>query len=160
AMRTYHRIVMDRKAAEGQVVLEYGSTNPVEESNVQPVGWCLDAWTLGMDGVIPWQTIGRAVSWTQADPLSLFYPTIPGVAGPVPSIRLKAYRRGQQDVEYLSLLCQLRGEPRAIFAPRVREALRLSAERRGTGVTGLDDAGLVHFADLKPADAWALRVRV
>jgi hypothetical protein len=160
AMRTYHRIVMDRKEAEGQVVLEYGSTNPVEESNVQPVGWCLDAWTLGMDGVIPWQTIGRAISWTQGDPLSLFYPAIPRVAGPVPSIRLKAYRRGQQDVEYLTLLSQLRGEPRALFAPRVREALRLSAERRGTGATGVDDAGLVHFADLKPADAWALRVRV
>src|SRR5262249_6527717 len=33
AMRPYHRIVMDRKEAERQVVVEYGSANPVEEPN-------------------------------------------------------------------------------------------------------------------------------
>ena len=74
AMRTYPRLVFERKRAFGEIVLEYGSTNPVEGSNLQPVGWCLDAWSLGADGVLPWQTVGNAESWEQADELSLFYP--------------------------------------------------------------------------------------
>ena len=52
-MRDYPRLVFDRKRALGEIVLEYGSTNPIEGSNVQPVAWCLDVWSLGADGVIP-----------------------------------------------------------------------------------------------------------
>ena len=75
AMREYPRLVFDRKRTLGEIVLEYGSTNPIEGSNLQPAAWCLDVWSLGADGVIPWQTIGNAESWNQADELSLFYPT-------------------------------------------------------------------------------------
>jgi hypothetical protein len=161
AMRSYRRIVLDRKAAQGQLVVEYGSTNAVEESNLQPVGWSLDAWALGTDGVLPWQTVGTASSWSKADTLSLFYPDSHGrAAAPVPSVRLKAYRRGQQDVEYLTLLAQLRREPRWALGSRIREALRLTARRQGTGFAGGEDAGVIHFARLRPEDVWALRVRL
>jgi Domain of unknown function (DUF4091) len=156
AMREYRRIVLDRKEAEGQVVIEYGSANAIEESNMQGVGWCLDAWSLGVDGVLPWQTIGRAESWTSADPLALFYPSRAG-GEPSPSIRLKAYRRGQQDVEYLTLLGQLQGEPRWMLGRRVREELKLAGERK---TSGADDAGRVGYASLRPQDEWALRMRL
>ena len=53
---------------------------------------------------------GNAGSWDRADELALFYPAWrtsrdkrSGAGPPIPSIRLKAYRRGQQDVEYLTL---------------------------------------------------------
>ena len=121
-MRAYPRLVFERKRTLGEIVLEYGSTNAVEGSNVQPAAWCLDAWSLGADGVIPWQTVGNSDSWKQADELALFYPHPaqdgPGRSGPgeqptpIPSIRLKSYRRGQQDVEYLTLWSQLHGQPR------------------------------------------------
>ncbi len=156
AMRDHHRIVLDRKAAEGQVVVEYGTANAIEESNLQAVGWSLDAWSLGVDGVLPWQTIGRAESWTTGDPLALFYPSREG-GGPSPSIRLKAYRRGQQDVEYLTLLGQLQGEPRWATGRRVRDELKLSASRTSSGG---EDAGRVGYARLRPQDEWALRNRV
>jgi hypothetical protein len=161
AMRPYNRIVLDRKQAEGQIVLEYGSSNPIEEANVQPLAWCIDSWSLGSDGVVPWQTIGTDESWRQADPLSLFYPSRAGDdAEPIPSIRLKAYRRGQQDVEYLTLLAQHLREPRWAISQRVREALRLSGVRRGTGFSDGEDAGVVQFGKLRPQDVWALRVQV
>ena len=147
---------MDRKAAEGQIVIEYGGSNPIEESNMQPVGWSLDAWSLGCDGVLPWQTIGTGDSWKTADPLALFYPSRTGGL-PIPSIRLKAYRRGQQDVEYLTLIAAQNREPRWAIGGRVREALRLSGERKSAGG---EDAGLIQFAGLKPQDEWALRVRI
>jgi Domain of unknown function (DUF4091) len=159
AFRPYHRIVMDRKAAQGQVVLEYSSANPIEESNIHAVGWSLDAWSLGADGVLPWQTIGTGASWREADPLSLFYPGNRG-REPVPSVRLKAYRRGQQDVEYLTLLALTTGEPRWSVAQRVREALMLAGERGGSGLAAAEDAGLLRFRTLRPQDAWRLRTRV
>jgi hypothetical protein len=162
AMRSYPRIVFDRKRSEVQIVLEYGSTNPVEESNMQPLGWCLDAWSRGTDGVVPWQTVGRGESWQRGDRLSLFYPGKAVGAAPVASVRLKAYRRGQQDVEYLTLLSQLTGQPRWAMGQRVREALRLSAERSATEAagTGVEDAGMIRYANLRPQEAWALRVRL
>jgi hypothetical protein len=154
ALRGYQRMVMDRKEANGEVVIEYAGSNPIEEANTQPVGWSLDSWSLGSDGVLPWQTLGGAASWKKADEQALFYP----VDGrePVPSVRLKAFRRGQQDVEYLTLLAQTSGEPRWAIGEKVREALHLAAVRKGEG----EDAGLIHYGKLLPQELWALRVRV
>jgi hypothetical protein len=160
AMRQYHRLVFDRKKANGELVIEYGGSNAIEDSNMQAVGWTLDSWALGSDGVLPWQTVGNGDSWRKADSLALFYPgRNAGEREPIPSIRLKAYRRGQQDVEYLTLLSQVKGEPRWALGQRVREALRLTAMRKGTGFVG-EDAGVVDFAQLKPQAVWALRVRI
>jgi hypothetical protein len=160
-MRKYQRLVMDRKQQHDQIVVEYGGTNAVDSSNMQPVAWCIDAWTWGYDGVIPWQTIGRAESWKRADSLSLFYPgaTVKQTK-PVPSIRLKAYRRGQQDVEYLTLLSEALDEPRWAIGWQVRNKLKLAGQRHGSGFTGDEDAGLMHYAELKPQDVWKLRVEV
>jgi hypothetical protein len=160
AVRQYRRMVMDRKEANGELVVEYGSSNAIEEANTQPAGWAVDSWALGTDGVLPWQTVGTSGSWQKADPLSLFYPPRARKdIGPVPSIRLKAYRRGQQDVEYLTLWGQVKGEPRWALGGRVREALRRTAERKDTGYGG-EDAGVIHFSHLKAQDLWALRMRV
>jgi hypothetical protein len=158
AFRRYRRIVLDRKEANRQVAVEYGSANAIEDSNIQPVAWSLDVWSLGLDGVLPWQTIGDANSWTKADALSLFYPSRDG-GGPIPSVRLKAFRRGQQDVEYLTLYALATGEPRWAVGERVREALGVAAERKGTG-SGGEDAGVMHYGRLRPGDLWALRVRM
>jgi hypothetical protein len=170
AMREYPRLVFERKRTLGEIVLEYGSTNPIDGSNVQPLAWCLDTWSLGADGIIPWQTVGTADSWKKADELALFYPApdrdLPGgsrsnaVRMPIPSIRLKAYRRGQQDVEYLTLWSQLHAEPRWAVGRQVRAALSLAGTRRGTGLQGGEDAGRIDYGQLRPQDIWALRVAI
>jgi len=170
AMRTYPRLVFERKRTLGEIVLEYGSTNPVEGSNVQPLAWCLDTWSLGADGIIPWQTVGTADSWKKADELALFYPgpdrEVAGASRsnaarvPIPSIRLKAYRRGQQDVEYLTLWSQSHTEPRWAVGSQVRAALSLAGTRRGTGFEGGEDAGRIDYGRLRPQDVWALRFAI
>ncbi len=164
AMRNYRDLVSERKRAFGEIVLEYGSTNPVEGSNLQPVGWCLDVWSLGADGVVPWQTIGTSQSWERADELALLYPAREkaarsgkGAGMPIPSIRLKAYRRGQQDVEYLTLWSSLHKEPRWAVGSRVRAALKLAGTRQATGTTDAEDAGRIDYARLHTRDVWALR---
>jgi hypothetical protein len=162
AMRQYPRLVFDRKKLLGEIVLEYGSTNPIEDSNLQPVAWCIDVWSLGADGVVPWQTVGNAKSWDRADALALFYPDrLAGVqALPIPSIRLKAYRRGQQDVEYLTLWSQGHNEPRWAVGQAVRAQLKLAGTRQATGLTGGEDAGRIDYGQLRPQDLWALRVAI
>lgn len=157
-MRPYLRMVMDRKERWGQIVYEYGSANGVERSNVQPAAWCVDAWTLGADGVVPWQTVGTAAAWEKGDATSLFYPPIRESAGkPVPSARLKAFLRGQQDVEYLTLLGLNLGLPRSVLAQHVRRMLGLKAQFEKVNE---QDAGTLHYDELDPIALWRLRVRV
>jgi hypothetical protein len=164
AMRQYPRLVFDRKRAFGEIVVEYGGTNPVTASNLQPVSWSLDAWTLGADGVLPWQTVGRADSWRKADELALFYPLPATKAGVLPSVRLKAYRRGQQDVEYLTLWARQRSLPRWAVGQQVRATLPLAGSRQATesggAGAGAEDAGRIDNARLRPQDFWALRTRI
>ncbi len=158
AFHRYQRTVIDRKRANGEVLYHYGTTNAIDESNVQPAAWCVDAWTRGADGVLPWQTIGKNKSWTEADALALFYPGGPaGLEGPVPSIRLTGYRRGQQDVEYLAMLMRRTGEPRWSIGRAVRDRLRLGG--RVEQATG-EDAGTVKYDQIDPAALWRLRVAV
>ncbi|HEY1064510.1 MAG TPA: DNRLRE domain-containing protein, partial [Pirellulales bacterium] len=161
AFYQHHRLVLDRRDRFGQIVVVYGGTNPVEASNTQPVGWCLDSWSLGADGVVPWQSVGNGDSWRQADELSLFYPGESiGRKGPLSSVRLKAYLRGQQDVEYLALLQSSKSLSRRALGDAVRSTLNLRPVRQATGYVGAEDAGLIQFGDLKPQELWMLRRRV
>src|SRR5205823_12716017 len=90
---------------------------------------------------------------------SLFYPARNQGGEPVPSVRLKAYRRGQQDVEYLTLWRLLQKEPQWAAGRSVREALNLVGKRTGTGFGG-EDAGRIDYGKLRPQDLWALRMRI
>lgn len=160
AFLQYRRMVLDRKRRFHQVVIPYGTTNDPADSNMQPVGWSLDNWTLGADGVLPWQVIGNNDSWKHGEATCLFYPGGPvGSKQPIPSIRLKAYLRGEQDVDYLVLLARLEHQSQRQIGQRVRDLMKFDARRKGTGAAG-EDAGVIEFANLKPQDAWRLRERV
>ncbi len=155
--RRYHPMVLDRQERDCQLAMTYGTSNGIDQSNVQPAAWCLDAWTMRLDGVLPWQTVGNADSWKKADELAVLYPAAPmGLREPAASARLKSYRRGQQDVEYLTILAQASNSPRFAVADAVRRELKLTATSTRSGD---DDAGTVSFTDVSPADLWRLRVR-
>lgn len=158
AYRRYQRLVLDRKAIGEKTTYNYGSTNRIEQSNFQPVGWCLETWANGLDGVVPWQTLGKPRSWTGADQNALIYPggTI-GIPGPMPSVRLKAFRRGQQDVEYLSLLTALDKTAQQKIGEIVIRQLNLAEEFLQEQES---DAGNVEFKGLAPVNLWRLRTSV
>lgn len=157
--RVYGKLVAQRKAREGQVVVEYGTANPLEANNQQAVGWSLAAWIRGADGVLPWQTIGKDKSWTEADPLSLFYPKgEKSPQGPAPSIRLKGFLRGQQDVEYVELWRAHFGIPRERLAHELASVLNLEETHHVARLAVGEDAGSAAFDALSPAKLAAFRL--
>jgi hypothetical protein len=161
AFRQYRRLVLQRKQKFHQIVIPYGSSNDPAESNMQPVGWCWDNWTHGADGVLPWQVIGDDSSWKHGEDTCLFYPGAPvGQKAPIPSIRLKAYLRGEQDAEYLVLLAKVEKRTQLEVGEQVRRVLALRAQRKSTGFVGDEDAGVIDFADLRPQDVWRIRERI
>ena len=165
AVRKYRRAVLDRRNSFGEIAIEYGTSNRPDQSNIQPLAWCVDAWSMGMDGVLPWQTVGNDQAWKKGSELALFYPPPSGQGAPLPSVRLKAYRRGQQDVEYLTLVATSLGVPRLQIGQAVRNALHLDISlRRGTqertNNPGNEDAGRISYGDLLPQEIDWLRTEV
>ena len=103
--------------------------------------------------MLPWQTIGGKNCWQSAEQTALFYPT---GKGPLPSVRLKAFRRGQQDVAYFNTLCRRLGVPRFALADLFREAGIQERMFRSSA----SDAGTVGFDGITPHTLWTIRCAV
>ncbi|MFN7731569.1 MAG: hypothetical protein ACK5OB_06680 [Pirellula sp.] len=134
SFREYRNLVLDRKFRDAQTLVIYGGNNPIGTNNAMAVAWSWDAWCLGTDGVLPWQTIGTKDSWSKADELSLFYPhPTDGRQPPIPSIRLKAYCYGQQDVEILAMLAKQSRCDRYAFGEHLQKSLQFKAKGKTEG---------------------------
>lgn len=133
---------------------EYGTANKIETSNMQAILWCISAWSKGAMGILPWQTIGSSASWEKAEETALFYPHH---GGPKPSVRLKAFTKGQQLVEYLTLLSQVYRKPSHTVVEWLRKTINLEGkvDKRGEG-----DAGTLKFEGDHPVDLWEIRYRI
>jgi hypothetical protein len=115
--------------------------------------WCLSAWSKGACGVLPWQTIGSGNCWREAEQTALFYP-LPG--GPMPSVRLKAFRRGQQDVEYLTLLSHYGWSGHSVAAWLGEQISLQDSYYRGDTHESLT----VGCGGISPMDLWKIRYRI
>ena len=156
--RRFNRMVNDRKEKFDEILYTYGTTCPPEEGAYQPVLWSIDAWTGGADGIVPWQTIGNDESWNKSDELAIFYPKRTETNGKVAaSHRLKAYRRGQQDVEYLVLLQKKTGQPRWAVAEAVRGLLNLQSDHK---TAYSEDAGTLRFERFQTDSLTELRAKI
>lgn len=139
ALRTYGESVRERARRFDNLVYMYGTCNALGTPSVSNAAWCVEAWALGADGVVPWQTIGKADALQKPDDLALFYRT---PTGPLPSLRLKTFRAGQQLVEYLTLYTALSGESRESVAAAI---LAEPGMRAVTVKKNEDDAGKAAF---------------
>jgi hypothetical protein len=107
AFRKHPRLLADRRARYGEEHWVYGQAPGAERPAREILRWVLEAWRGGATGLVPWQTIDRSgKAMEKADPLALF--VLDGSEGGETAIRetlrLKVFRRAQQDVEYLALL--------------------------------------------------------
>lgn len=133
---------------------EYGTANRLDMPNTQPALWCISAWAKGASGVLPWQTIGTNDSWKTGEQTALFYPSR---NGPMPSVRLKAFTRGQQDVEYLMLFRDHFKTPQYAIAGWLNKSMDIG----GRVVKSSDgDAGTPMFDKGDALELWRLRYRI
>ena len=153
-LRDYPRRVIGRARRDGQQVYMYGSPTKLGQALAINAAWCAETWALGADGVVPWQTLGKADSLTKPDDLAVLYPS---PAGPLPSLRLKAFRAGQQLAEYLTLYAATSGQDRDAIGAAV---LSLPGLRAGTTRTSADDAGSSAFGPEAGASIGELRLRL
>ena len=153
-----NRYLMDHRNRFGRVIWNYSTTNHPRDTNVSMRAWCWKAWTHGADGVVPWNTIRGAEAWNRAEQLTVFYVGSKfGRNEPFPSLRLKAFRRGQQDVEYMVMLARKKGWDREAVEKAVDDAAGLAAEATQTSE---EDAGLLSFRHLNDAALDKLRLRI
>lgn len=91
---------------EGQIdVSVYGSLNDIECSNYKTVLWCMQAFVEGADGVLSWQSLGGAKAFTTPDKNALLVDATKALGIDwVVSLRVKALRIGQQNVELMVML--------------------------------------------------------
>ena len=80
-----------------------------------------------------------------------------GVSEPFPSLRLKAFRRGQQDIEYLMLLARRKGWDREAVTHALAQAAHLAG---GYNQESEEDAGSITFRNASDAELDQLRRRV
>jgi hypothetical protein len=139
-------------------VWNYASSNHPRDTNVTLRAWAWRVWLNGGDGLLPWLATRTQGAWEKAQPLTVFYGGEKfGRMEPFASLRLKAYRRGQQDMEYLNLLARSRGWSREILSRAVRDALDLSGDVEERFE---EDAGTMRFQNIRDADLETVRRRV
>lgn len=153
-LRDYPRRVIGRARRDGQQVYMYGSPSKLGQPLAINAAWCAETWALGADGVVPWQTLGKPDALTKPDDLAVLYP---GPQGPLPSLRLKAFRAGQQLAEYLTLYTATAGADRASVGAAV---LELPGLRAGTTRTSSEDAGSSAFGREAGTSLSELRLRL
>jgi hypothetical protein len=118
--------------------------------------WPVRSRTWGAEGTLVWQTLGSDGDLDKADPTALLYPGRKlGVAGPVASIRMKAWRQGLQDAQLLEMLAARHDWSDRQLRAWVAGVLGLSGWRDETNLP--DDAPVATFHGVTPAALGRLR---
>lgn len=140
----------------GLKIMTYGSASADNTSSTGTVVWMLHAWLKGANGVLPWQTLGgdAALDWQDAGTGGGAALLVPGTRFGFPvvaDLRLKAFRDGQQILEYLTLLAERRHLEREQIQAMIFRAMSLDITRReGASV---DNADALQFSTLQ---AWQI----
>lgn len=152
AMLDYPRIIQDRKNISGEKIWIYGTTNPVETSNRETMAWIMESFANGATGIVPWQTVNKdGKAMAEADQLGLFVFSNGDI---YQSLRLKAYRRAEQDIEYLLLLKKKKNWTDSELRKFIEHYLPLKGE---TLKKFTEDAGTRQYQDLSPENYRKLR---
>jgi hypothetical protein len=159
AFRDYRRMVTDRAERSGEEIWLYGSTSMPGHSARETQAWTLQAYRDGAAGVVPWQTVdksGKALDI--ADQLGLFifdHEAGDGDGAAIRhSVRLKAYRRAQQDIEYLELLRNRYRWTQAEMQQFMDHYLPLNGQVEKTSEL---DAGTTRYSHIDPSAFSSLR---
>ena len=160
AFSKYRSWLEDWRERYGQEIWTYGGAETTTASALNASSRALDLYTSGVNGYIPWLTLGGAGNWEKYEDTCVIYSGKPfGIVGACPSLRLKAYRRAEQDVEYLHLLAEKRGLLKDDPSRRQLENIADNAMKLARSFGKLDAQGAitVSFNGLRLEDFERLR---
>lgn len=153
-----NRYLLNDRRRFGRSFWHYSSSNHPRTTNVAMRAWAWKVWLAGGEGIVPWNTVRGAEAWNRAEPLTVFYVGKKfGSQEPFASLRLKAYRRGQQDIEYLVMLSKRAGWDREAVSRAASGALDFSGR---FSQSDEEDAGRLFFQNITDEQLEAVRQRV
>ena len=156
----YRELLDGWRDTYGHGAWTYGDLPRAQQSALGLVAQALDIYSRGLDGYVPWLVLGTEENWREFATTCILYPGKPfGITGPCPSLRLKAMRRGEQDVCYVRLLAEKKGllkdDPGRL---NVAELLRAGPRSERTeGQIDPDGALTEFYSGLDPAEFEDLR---
>jgi hypothetical protein len=157
ALYQYPRL-MKQWQREGTVILNYGQPDWPFVRPLRTTAWAWHAWSHGADGILPWSATPMEGfsegDWLRKpDRLAVVCPVHEDKSWSRPTLRLKCFRRGQQDMEMCNMLVAT-GMGRARLAAEVRSHLGRLATLPETFA---DEASSYASAALTPARLEGLR---
>ena len=96
------RLMMHLKERDHMRLYVYGSCNAVDRNSFESAAWCLKAYSIGADGVLPWQSVGGDKAFDQPEQVALLVSAKRFAQTAVPSMRVMALRHGAQQCELLA----------------------------------------------------------
>jgi len=100
------RLLRHLRERIGMMLSIYGSCNPVGRNNMESAAWCLKAYSVWADGVLPWASLGRDHALFEPDGNGLLVDGGRFRVTAVPSLRVMAMRHGAQQCELLRQVVQ------------------------------------------------------
>lgn len=95
------RLLRHIRERTGMMTSIYGTCNAVARSNLESAAWCLKAYSVYVDGVLPWASLGRDHALFEPDDNGLLIEGGRFRLSAVPSLRILALRHGAQQCELL-----------------------------------------------------------
>lgn len=127
------------------ILYTYGACNKIDQSNHQTAAWCLNAYVVGADGVVPWSSVAGDGALDEANQNGLIVDGKRFGENVVCSLRVKALRRGAQDAELLRLLAKKKGWKREQIAAFIAKKIPLTGKFHQQF---FDEAAEVQYEDL------------
>lgn len=133
----------------------YGGSPGPEADMSQLVAIYLKNWVFGCAGGLAYWTSFHGNRWDEADALALVLPAAHGYGSKaVPTHRIAASRRAQQDIELLNLLAKKPGWNRVRVAQAFAAAVNLASKSQADNA---DDPGRTQFAGVSAESLAAVR---
>lgn len=86
-----------------ETIWSYGQAPHPASPPWECIGWLMEAYDHGCQGLVPWQCVGTPENWIEPSPLALILPPREGFSdAPAPTLRLKALRQGLEDLRILA----------------------------------------------------------
>lgn len=165
---TFNRLCRQIMERDGTLVWNYSTAADVYKSGHNAEGWCLLAYAFGARGVLPWSTVKyvepgydymAGVTNEDFQQRALYIVKSDGQTPEIYStLRMKAFRRGAQDCEYLHLAQLAGGYTDGQMSRMVIRAIGDSATVK-VNPGYVEDAGTLEFQGLSESTLHILRQR-